>query len=970
MTSMEDNNTGIAIIGMAGRFPGAKSVSELWRNLLAGTESVRRYSNEELARSDVSASLLGRAEYVPAGADLEDADAFDAEFFGVPGHEARLMDPQQRVFLECAWAALEDAGHLPGQGEFRVGVFGSASMSSYLVNVLARSGMADFGTVNYPVLLGNDKDFLATRVSYKLGLTGPSMTVQTACSSSLAAVHLASQALLSGECDVALAGGVSITFPQGTGYLHQQGGILSPDGRCRPFDASAAGTIKGNGCAVVVLRRLDDAIAAGDYVYAVLRATAINNDGSDKVGYSAPSPAGQAEVIRDALDVAAVPACDVGYVEAHGTGTALGDPIEVRALASAHGDAPPERCYLGSIKANVGHLDAAAGVTGLLKTALVLRDQVVPPQPNFTAANPQLGLDRLWYEVPQRIVRPAQPIRAAAVSSFGLGGTNVHAVLVSAPPDERPAPPPGLYVALLSAIDDEALREYAVRLHDGLVENPRLRIDDIVFTLATGRTALGARVGFSVESVSELRDCLDAFVKGTGDHGDHGVVRRWIGGQDTVEEVGDISGARRVPLPTHPFRRVRHWVDAPAREPSRSSSSTDGQSDGDLLARVQAVITGRLGCPVNPGDDIHDLGVDSLMAVEIVSALRDEFGVKLALEAVNDAPTPLAIASLIRPSVEGSAADQAERPSQQSPNRGPAESSAVLSGSAQYARFRHLITRVSGKDDDAGNVFLVHPAGGTTICYAELARHASTKHSIYGIAFPTEAASEFPSIRDLARLYLALVRDRQQHGPYTLGGYSFGGNVAFEMGLLLEEAGEPVERVIMFDSHPPEAYVGGHADDRGFLDAFPILLRAILPKVEVPTDFTAASVRAALEAIRLPRWSDGMLEELECFFAVWRHNHSALKRYYPDVRLRADVTLLAASEQESEEITERLAIRRVPKHAWRNHMLGRLELVSVPGDHYSMFRDHEHLRTLAARYSCLFESGAFAGDCARADAVG
>ena len=435
--------TGIAIVGMAGRFPGAASVDELWQNLLDGVRGIRRLGPEELRASGVPEDLANHPSYVPTAADVDGVELFDAEFFGIPGHEARLVDPQHRLFLESCWQALEDAGHAPRRFDGRIGVFGSTSISTYLAHVLANGEDLPADGISYPLLLGNDKDFLCTRVAHRLGLTGPAVTVQTACSSSLVAVHLAVQSLLTGECDIALAGGVSVAVPQRTGHLYREGGILSPDGHCRVFDAEANGTVRGSGCGVVVLRRLDDALLDRDRVTAVIRGTAVNNDGANKVGFTAPSVAGQVEVIREALAVSGLPAAEIGYVEAHGTGTSLGDPIELRALAaalSADGE-PPLACHIGSVKANLGHLDAAAGVTGLIKAALILREQRIPGQVDYTAPNPRIveHLDR--FRIPDAPVARDGALRAAAVSSFGLGGTNAHAVLAA--PPARPFPGTG-----------------------------------------------------------------------------------------------------------------------------------------------------------------------------------------------------------------------------------------------------------------------------------------------------------------------------------------------------------------------------------------------------------------------------------------------------------------------------------------------------------------------------------------------
>ncbi len=404
---------GIAVVGMAGRFPGARDLAELWENLRAGKESIRRFSEEELLAAGIPAELLARPEYVRARGALDEYDRFDAGFFDVAASEAEALDPQHRLFLETAWAALESAGCDPARCGGPVGVFAGVSANTYLLSHLLDDPGALAAADASQAMLGGDKDFLATRVSYKLNLRGPSLTVQTACSTSLVAVHLACRALLGRECDLALAGGVSLTVPQVAGYLYREGGIASPDGHCRAFDAGARGTVSGSGVGVVVLRRLADALAAGDPIRAVVLGTAINNDGAGKVGYTAPAVDGQAEVIAAAQRVAGIDPDDLTYVEAHGTGTPLGDPIEIAALCKAFlsggaggaggagwaGGAGGARgthgerrgfCAIGSVKTNIGHLDAASGVAGLIKTVLALEHREIPPSLHFTAPNPQI----------------------------------------------------------------------------------------------------------------------------------------------------------------------------------------------------------------------------------------------------------------------------------------------------------------------------------------------------------------------------------------------------------------------------------------------------------------------------------------------------------------------------------------------------------------------------------------------------
>ncbi|MCW3844716.1 SDR family NAD(P)-dependent oxidoreductase [Micromonospora yasonensis] len=518
----EDLNQ-VAVIGMAGRFPGAADVETLWANLVAEQEGIVRLSDEELIDSGVDPELIGLENYVKAKGVLADADLFDAGFFGFHPREAEVLDPQHRVFLECVWAALETAGYDPHTFDGRIGVFAGASLNSYLLfNLLANQRAVD-AAGSYQTLISSDKDFLATRVSYKLNLTGPSMTVQTACSTSLTAVHLAVQSLLNGECDIALAGGVSVSVPLRDGYRYEQGGILSPDGHCRAFDADAQGTVPGNGAGVVVLRRTADARAAGDTVDAVIRGTAINNDGALKVGYTAPSVDGQAQVVAEALAVAEVAADSIGYVETHGTGTALGDPIEITALTRAYRKHTDRvgYCALGSVKSNVGHLDAAAGVTSLIKAVLALKHEAIPATLHHTRANPELALPTSPFFVNTDLrpwPRQAAP-RRAGVSSFGIGGSNVHVILEEAPAVEPASPGSAAgraapRVLPLSARSAPALAEAAGRLAEHLTAHPDLDLDDVAYTLASRRRAFEHRTAVvgrdTADLVGALRRAADA----------------------------------------------------------------------------------------------------------------------------------------------------------------------------------------------------------------------------------------------------------------------------------------------------------------------------------------------------------------------------------------------------------------------------------------------------------------------------
>lgn len=484
---------GIAIVGMAGRFPGAQNTRELWKNLRAGLVSIRSFAISDLNIPDRDIEAA-KPNYVRARAVLDEIDRFDAELFGCYPQEAVLMDPQHRVFLEICWAALEDAGYNPEDPQMLTGVFAGASPNSYFLREVCKDRRfieeytSAYQVGHYPTLLGAIGDTLATRVAYKLNLQGPAMTVLTACSTSLVAICEAAKSLLLGECDAALAGGVSITLPQERGYLYQPGGMVSPDGQCRTFDKDANGTVFGSGAGVVLLKRVEDAVRDGDHIYAVLKGWGVNNDGAAKAGFTAPSPAGQAKAIRSAYRMAGFTPRDVSYVEAHGTATPLGDPIEVSALKEVFAEATSDRhfCALGAAKPNVGHLDVAAGVTGLIKTALSLEQREIPGLPHFEAPNPRLGLEQSPFYVPKQLEAwksPAGQPRRAAVSAFGVGGTNAHVLLEEAPArDAAPSPRP-FQLLCVSGRTEKACRQSAANLeHFAPTE-----LADAAYTLHLGR---------------------------------------------------------------------------------------------------------------------------------------------------------------------------------------------------------------------------------------------------------------------------------------------------------------------------------------------------------------------------------------------------------------------------------------------------------------------------------------------------
>jgi acyl transferase domain-containing protein/acyl carrier protein len=503
----------IAIIGMAGRFPCANDLATFWQNLRDGVESITFFSDQELEATGVVPALLKDPHYVKAGGILNDIEMFDAAFFGYSPREAEIMDPQHRLFLECCWQALEDAGYDPEKYTHKqIGLYAGGSISTYLLfNLHSHRDLLE-SVSTLQIAIGNDKDHLPTRVSYKLNLKGPSVNVNTACSTSLVAVHLACQSLLNGECDMALAGGVTVGALRKSGYLYREGEIGSPDGHCRAFDAQAQGTTFGNGAGVVVLKRLEEALNAGDYIYAVIDGSAINNDGATKVSYTAPSVEGQASAIAEALAMANVPAESITYVEAHGTGTALGDPIEVAALTQAFRSSTDKTafCALGSLKTNIGHLGAAAGVAGLIKTVLALQHQALPPSLHFEQPNPAIPFADSPFYVNRRLTawNPQGGPRRAGVSSFGIGGTNAHVVLEEAPPMQV-APSRRQYCLLpLSARTPSALQAACQQLREHLEQHPEQPLADVAYTLQVGRRAFRHRAVLVGQQREQLIESL------------------------------------------------------------------------------------------------------------------------------------------------------------------------------------------------------------------------------------------------------------------------------------------------------------------------------------------------------------------------------------------------------------------------------------------------------------------------------
>ncbi|MGH7468365.1 MAG: SDR family NAD(P)-dependent oxidoreductase [Longimicrobiales bacterium] len=506
--------TDIAIVGMAGRFAGARDIEEYWRNLRAGIESLTQLTDEEIEAAGVDRRTRTDPNYVKSAFLLDDVEMFDPAFFGLSPKEGAIMDPQHRHFLECAWAATEHAGYAPENFSGRIGVYAGCGMNNYLIhNLLSNPQLVRSEGMFLLRHTGNDKDFLATRVSYSMNLTGPSLNVQTACSTSLVAMHIACQSLLNGECDLALAGGSTLRQPHRAGYLYEEGGVVAPDGHCRAFDAQAEGTVFGSGTGVVVLRRMSDALKDGDTIHAVIKGTAINNDGSQKVGYLAPSVDRQAEAVAEAIAISGVDASTITYVETHGTGTPVGDPIEIAALTEAFRRDTDRSgyCAIGSVKTNIGHCDTAAGVASVIKVAQALKHREIPPSLNYAAPNPTIDFAQTPFFV-NAALQPwhSSSARRAGINSLGVGGTNAHIVMEEAPQTQPSGPLASAHLLVLSAKNKAALDRAASNLAAHLRTQTDTNLGDAAFTLQLGRTSFRQRRVVAGSTREELIDGLES----------------------------------------------------------------------------------------------------------------------------------------------------------------------------------------------------------------------------------------------------------------------------------------------------------------------------------------------------------------------------------------------------------------------------------------------------------------------------
>ncbi len=1024
---MEKNGIEVAIIGIAGKYPQADNIQDFFDNLKHGKECLTTFTDEELQESDPWYSQ--DASYVKRAGILNHATEFDNKFFNISNRDALLTDPQQRIFLQTAWHALEDAGCDPFSYQGDIALYGGSSTNTYLSHHIFNSDYRH--EINqYPVILGNEKDFLCTRVSHALNLRGPAMTVQTGCSTSLVAVHMACQSLLNGECDIAMAGGITIRFPVKAGYKYQDGGILSPDGHCRPFDQDACGTVVSDGCGIVVLKLLEDALRDRDQIYCVIKGSAVNNDGQDKMGFTSPSISGQSRVIEDALSLSGLDASQISYVETHGTGTKLGDPIEINALRDIYTGHQGQKVKLGSVKANIGHTDTASGITGLIKVALMMKHHTLLPQIHFNQPNPLLELDNSPLEINTQLADwyDNDAVRYAAVSSFGLGGTNAHMIVESSDIYQQPSQPASAKPQhiLLSGRTAQDLIRNSQQVAAAAQHYADQDLANIAYTLAAGRHHFSYRYWVEAANIAEVRQNLAALTESTV-HQPTGICRikmyqnqelslsetfinsaayfnfaelsekhRFLAElceQMVVEpldvemvytnelidkvmihaynadskkvaetdcEIFDLSNnevfgmlcwlwqqgltirweklyatqsRQKVSLPGYAFEQTVFEIEPTSgRNVLAQPDSEQPASDNTAITlasiqdKIRQLWLDDLGeaIPCAATTDIYELCGDSFSALQMNVELEDFYEISLSNKTFIENNTLNKLSEVIynlKHTGEHSTLDE------------------------------HIVCF-----NDQGNlapIFLIHPAGGTVMGCKELARRLPEGHPVYGIQYPfRDEGNDIVSMCDLARHYNEKITALYPTGNLILAGHSFGGNAALEMALQFEQAGRTIEQVIMFDSHPPQAYFSNTVfSEQQFLASFPVICGMFFNTQEPLNDMKSDTLENVVDYLKQKGWVPWgfSTEEFKLYYELWRSNHNTLRTHMPSEKLKADLIFFKAEVFQPQEILDVLNISLVEGTEiaqWQCFAQSPIKEFVVPGTHYTML-DKENVDVIA-----------------------
>ena len=934
----------IAIIGISGRFPDALTPIDLFNNCLKGHISINKYTDHELQSSGISHQDLNNPNYVKFGSFINDIDKFDSNFFKMTDLETKLTDPQHRIFLKCAWEALENSGYTPQKYKGTIGVFASTSINTYLINNILNSKYAKNNKLDYISLIGNDKDFLASKVSYKLGLSGPSIMIQSACSSSLSCIHYACKSILDNECNIAIAGGVSIKIPQKSGYYYKEGSVFSKDGQVRPFDNNATGIVNGNGCGIVILKELNSAINDNDYIYAIINSTALNNDGNRKVGYAAPSVAGQIEVISKAIKKSKLDLNKLKYIETHGTGTKLGDPIEVLGLAKAYSSISLNRKIpIGSIKANIGHLDVASGIAGLIKTALILNKNIIPKSVNFNMANSHINFDKtpFYIETQKNIMLNKFKKNYVAISSFGIGGTNVHIILenyisktLSKSNNHKKS-----YILPLSANSITALKTLKKKLYIFLSHNRNIRVCDLAFSLCFGRTDFKFKDYLIASNITEILLKLSNSFELNNKNSIYNsslisIANKWKNNENiSWQDYFQDTDAHRIPLPTYPFQEKSFWI---SRNDNAFINSTFKKTAIKQFPITKSYIYNLIikiwseffKKDIKENDDFFDFGMESLIAIEMLNNINSIFKLNLEISIFAKLSTPKLLANYIYELKKKEYAVNNE-------NHNLSNIVKIMSGNSQK------------------KLFLIHPAGGSSYCYNLLSRHLNCNINIYSISYPKNLnCIDISNIENLSKFYLEQIIKIQPTGELFIGGYSFGGNIAINMATQINQYERTINKIFLIDSFVPSVYKMLNPTNN-YINVFPFFWNAMTgntSKIDFDLTFNSQNINFYINLMKDKNIIPQTLKnnDIEKMFNLWISNCQMLSLQSKKFKISNDLIVFYAEEKIPEFLTEFINTNYSYNIKWNNYTTGNITEYIIKGNHWSILSDDINIKKLAS----------------------
>ena len=879
----------IAIIGLSCRFPGANNANKFWSNNLHGIESIQTVNPNYLQAYGVNELLSSHSNYINACGLLNDIDKFDNDFFKISDLEAAAMDPQHRLLLQEAYHALEDSGYSPEKYDGKIGIYAGSGATEYYHELIKNNFFERYPQSRQLLYyLGNEKDFLALRVAYALNLTGPAININLASATGLAVVVKACQSLVNGEADIMLAGASSVILPNQFGYIHEPGNIFSADGHCRPFDKNSSGTVLGSGVGMLVLKRLEQAIKDKDSIYAVLKGYSINNDGNQKIGFTAPSIHGQADCVREALRIAKVNPKQIHFIEAHGTGTHLGDPIEIAALTKGLNITNPNNCAIGSVKANIGHAQTAAGMAGLIKMILSIKNKTIPPAINFREPNPRINFNDSPFYVNTTPINWSDDTRVGGVNALAMGGVNAHVIVANFDSKEN-----GIAkfkydynIIPLSANSEKSLTiiqknliSYLSNLPENLLHDSDL-LNSVAYTLQVGRNDLPIKKAYICKCLYSL---LESLRNGSSNRSTSldDTLNNWLSGE--LINWNDLYSdtPQTIPLPKYPFLVKSHWLlksdkDLLSGKAARQVEQATPKSHnfGEIIEKLSGIWVKSLNIKTfEPHDDFASLGGDSLLSLEIITEIKKEFGFTLSIDQFMKEGSIVNLSKLIN----------------------------NHSNSNQTHAALHKLNDYSLHNK---NLFIVHPGNGDIYFYKELANKLNSKINLVGISnnvFNDVAQDDVISIKELATNYVSLIKELQPTGHYNLAGWSFGGVVAFEMAQQLENNKDEVEVLFLIDSW---AKYSKKLDDKNY--------------------FFNTYLNSTDDA--LPLSKTGLWGEL-----LWKRMQ-ALFDYQP-AQLNSLVTLLKASSIN----TEYQEINAYDNH-WQQYCKQPIATVLVEGNHETLLK--------------------------------